>query len=111
MNTYEALIIFPESIKEDELESRLKPVLAEFENLGGRTVHSTRMGRKQFARTMQKQTSGHYVLVTFELEGTKIPDLLKRYKTNDDVFRVQIVTANQSNATTTAEATTAEAEV
>ncbi len=91
MNKYEAMLIFPESLKEEQLETAMDKIKAEIEKMGGKVEGATRLGRRQFARKMEKQGSGNYAVVTFLLGGDKIAALQGRFKLNEEIFRVQIV--------------------
>ena len=93
MNKYEAMFIFPESIKDSALEETLGTVKAEIKKLGGEVDSATRLGKRAFSRPMKKQEAGQYALVAFRAGGDIIPQLLARYKLDEDVFRVQIVRA------------------
>ena len=93
MNKYEAMIIFRENLKDTDWDGSVEAVRAEIEKLGGKTTSSTRLGKREFARPMQKQQGGHYGLVAFQLEGDKVAALQARLKLNEQVFRVQVVTA------------------
>jgi small subunit ribosomal protein S6 len=88
---YEAMFIFPEALKEEALDASVDKVKGEIERCGGKVVSTTRLGRRAFARPMQKQLSGQYIVVTFSLEGDKLKALQARLKLNEDIFRVQIV--------------------
>ncbi len=93
MNKYEAMIIFRESLKDTEWDGAVDTVRAEIEKLGGSMSSCTRLGKRDFVRPMQKQVSGHYALMAFELDGDKVGPLQARLKLNNDVFRVQVVVA------------------
>ena len=93
MNKYEAMVIFRESLKDTEWDGAVEAVRAEIEKLDGKLTSSTRLGKREFAWPMQKQTSGHYGLVAFQLAGDKVAALLARLKLYDQVFRVQVVAA------------------
>ena len=93
MNKYEAMIIFQENLKETDWDGAVDAVRAEIEKLGGKMTSSTRLGKRDFARPMQKQLSGHYGLVAFQLAGDKVTALQARLKLDEQVFRVQVVTA------------------
>lgn len=94
MNKYEAMIIFPDAVKDEALDAALEKVEAEIEKSGGKVESKTRMGRRQFARPMDKQTTGQYMVVNFKLDGAKLSALQGRFKLNEDIFRIQIVKAN-----------------
>ena len=93
MNKYEAMIIFRESLKETDWDGTVDAVRAEIEKLGGKVASSTRLGKRDFARPLQKQQSGHYGLIAFELAGDKVAALQARLKLDEQVFRVQVVAA------------------
>ncbi|NCD22457.1 MAG: 30S ribosomal protein S6 [Spartobacteria bacterium] len=93
MNKYEAMIIFQESLKETDWDGAVDAVRAEIEKLGGKMTSSTRLGKREFARVMQKRESGHYGLIAFQLAGDKVAPLQARLKLDERIFRVQVVTA------------------
>ena len=93
MNVYEAMYIFPDRLKEEEVDGVLKNARAEIERLGGNVISSTRLGRRAFARPIQKTNYGHYAVVTFEFAPDQIPALHARCKLNEDVLRIQTVRA------------------
>jgi len=93
---YEATIIFRDSLQDAEWDGAVDSVRAEIARQGGTLASCTRLGRREFARPMKKQTAGHYGFLAFELDGDKIPALLARLKLNDYVFRIQVVNATGS---------------
>lgn len=95
LNLYEAMFIFPESLKEDQLDGVVNHARGEIEKLGGRIENTTRLGKRAFARRMNKQQGGHYVVIGFRLAGDQITALQERYKLAEEVFRVQIHCADE----------------
>lgn len=93
MNKYEAMIIFREDLKDTDWDTAVAAVDAEIQKLGGSVSSTTRLGKREFARPLQKQVSGHYGLMAFQLAGDKVAPLLARLKLDEQVFRVQVVTA------------------
>ena len=93
MKKYEAMIIFRETLKDTEWDGAVGVVGQEIEKLGGKMTSCTRLGKREFARQMQKQNSGHYGLMALQLDGDKVAALQARLKLNEQVFRVQVVTA------------------
>lgn len=90
MNRYEAMVILPESLTEDEIEKGLGVLNAAIKKLGGTANKATRMGRRTFARPLDKQTAGEYALVRFELPGDQVDALLHDLKLEEAIFRIQI---------------------
>lgn len=89
MNRYEAMVILPETLTEEEIEQGLDRLTASIKKLGGQASKASRMGRKTFARPMNKQTVGEYALLRFELAGEKIADLQASLKLDEAIFRIQ----------------------
>ncbi len=95
MNTlYEGLFIFPESLDEEGLDQAIARVKEELEKLGGAIESTTRMGKKMFARPLKKQKAGLYVVMMFNLEGSKVDAFKARLKLSTNVFRHQFVEAS-----------------
>jgi len=92
---YEGLFIFPETLDEDHLEMAITRVKEELEKLGGSLESTTRMGKKNFARPLKKQKAGFYVVMMIKLEGTNVDAFKKRLKLATDVFRSQLVIAEE----------------
>lgn len=93
MNKYEAMIIFRETLKDTDWDGAIEAIRVEIEKQGGKMTSSTRLGKREFARPMQKQQGGHYGLIAFQLEGDKVATLQARLKLDEQVFRVQVVSA------------------
>jgi len=98
MTKYEAMFIFPEILKEEDLDAAIDKVKTEVDKLGGRVEGATRMGRRQFARPLDKQSGGQYAVMTFQLDGSKMQGLKGRLKLNEEIFRVQIVRVDEPKA-------------
>ena len=93
MNAYEGMFIFPVDMVGEDLEEALTSVRLEIEKLGGEVDAMTRLGKRNFARYMDKKEAGQYAVVTFHLAGDQVGPLRARLKLNEKVFRVQIVRA------------------
>jgi ribosomal protein S6 len=95
LNTlYEGLFIFPEVLDEEALDLAIGRVKEELEKLGGAIESTTRMGKKAFARPLKKQKAGLYVVMMFNIDGTKLDAFKARLKLSTNVFRHQFVEAS-----------------
>ncbi len=103
MSRYEGMFIFPDRLKEEEVDDAIKAVRAEIEKHGGAIVSNIRLGRRPFARVMQKESHGHYAVVVFDIDGEQLPVLHSRFKLNDQVMRAQFVRAAEEAAAPVAE--------
>ncbi len=53
------------------------------------------LGKRTFARPMQKRENGVYALVRFEMDPSKVRELVNRYRLVEEVFRVQILAVDE----------------
>ena len=88
--TYEGLFIYHERLPEDRVEGITAQVRAEIEKHGGKVLEVRSMGRRAFARPMQKCEAGWFVSVFFEITADKVVALAPRFHLMEDVFRTQI---------------------
>ena len=95
---YEGLFIFPESLSDDALEKSIDTVKSEIESLGGSLEKSVKMGKKYFTRELNKEKSGHYVVLVFNIEGSKVDAFKARLKLSTDVFRYQFSVLSEINS-------------
>jgi len=91
LNRYEAMVILPESLTEDEIEKGLGVLTAAVKKAAGTVAGKpTRLGRKAFARPMAKQTAGEYALMRFEMPGGNVDAFQKSLKLEEAIFRIQV---------------------
>ncbi len=95
MKKYDALYIFVGIAKDDVLEANLEHALTEVTRLGGAVIAKDSLGRRSFARPMNKHESGVYVKVRFELDPAKLEELTNRYHLMEEVFRVQFLAVDE----------------
>ena len=95
MKKYDALYIFVGIAKDDALEANLEKALAEVTRLGGNILEKVSLGKRGFSRPMKKRESGVYVKVRFELDPSKVEELVNRYHLVEEVFRVQILAVDE----------------
>jgi small subunit ribosomal protein S6 len=91
MKKYDGLYIFAGQAKDDVLEGQIAKAVAEVTRLGGNILSQEVLGKRAFARPMRKRESGVYVMVRFELDPSKVKELVNRYRLVEEVFRVQIL--------------------
>lgn len=95
MKKYDAMYIFVGVAKDDVLNANLEKALAEITRLGGNLLATDSLGKRVFARPMSKKESGVYVKVRFELDPSKVKELINRYHLVEEVFRVQILAVDE----------------
>lgn len=90
MNGYEGVFILSDSLQDEALQQAAGRVRAEIEKLGGEVQREQVVGRRSFARRMQKRDAGCYVLYEFKLAPDKVDALKSRYALSEEIFRFQI---------------------
>ncbi|MBR4653830.1 MAG: 30S ribosomal protein S6 [Kiritimatiellae bacterium] len=95
MKKYDGLYIFAGQAKDDVLDGHIAKALAEVTRFGGNVLSQEVLGKRAFAHPMRKRESGVYVLVRFELDPSKVAELVKRYRLVEEVFRVQILAVDE----------------
>ena len=95
MKKYDGLYIFAGQAKDDVLEGQIAKAIAEVTRLGGNVLTQEVLGKRAFARPMRKRESGVYVMVRFELDPSKVKELVNRYRLVEEVFRVQILAVDE----------------
>ena len=91
MKKYDGLYIFANTAKDEVLDKQIDKARGEITRLSGNVLSTEVLGKRNFARVMQKRDSGIYVRMRFELDPGQISNLLGRYRLSGDVFRVQIL--------------------
>jgi small subunit ribosomal protein S6 len=98
LKKYDGLFILGGSLKDEALDKVVAKSTEEITRLGGSVGEIEVLGRRNFARTMQKRDNGVYVKVAFELAPDKVAALHARYRLNEDVFRFQALVRDERMA-------------
>ena len=110
MKKYDGFYIFAGQAKDDVLDSYIQKAVAEITRLEGVILSQEVLGKRPFARRMRKRESGVYVMVRFELDPTKVKELVNRYRLVEEVFRVQILAVDERRESQIAQERTERAE-
>jgi ribosomal protein S6 len=95
LNTYEALIIFPSQLRDDELKVAVERVEKEIDRAEGVRVGTEVAGKRSFARPMQKRDSGVYVRIGFSMNPAAMAGFRARLKLQESIFRVQVTRVDE----------------
>lgn len=98
MKTYEAMFIFSSALKDDALEKVLERIRGEIAKVNGAIVSSQTLGTRTFARPMQKKDAGLYVRMMVSLDPKDVGALTAKFRLNEDIFRVQLLTEDKVKA-------------
>ena len=87
---YDGLYIFVGAAKDESLEKTVEKMRGEITRLSGTILAAEVLGKRSFARLMQKRDHGTYVRIRFELDPANVATLRERYRLIEDLFRVQL---------------------
>jgi ribosomal protein S6 len=85
-------------MKDEELKTEVERVEKEITRLNGRMVGTELIGRRSFARTMQKKEAGVYARLGFEMDPAATSALLARFRLNEGIFRIQLTRVKEPMA-------------
>ena len=88
---YEMMLIFPDTLEEDDATATLDRATSSIEDQGGRVVETAWWGKRQFAYEINKRTFGWYAVVDFELGDEGLREVERQLKINDNVLRFKTV--------------------
>jgi len=91
VNEYEAMVIFQEALSEEGIEKGIEEFKVTLVKLGGEVATVTRMGRKVFARKMDKSTAGEYALIRFSMDPARTNSIREELRRSEYLFRLNIM--------------------
>jgi ribosomal protein S6 len=100
---YDGLYIFVGAAKDEMLDKTVEKMRNEITRLSGAILNTEVLGKRSFARTMQKRDHGTYVRIRFELDAANLATLRERYHLMEDLFRVQILMVDERREAVIAE--------
>jgi ribosomal protein S6 len=100
---YDGLYIFVGAAKDEMLDKTMEKMRNEITRLSGAIINTEVLGKRSFARTMQKRDHGTYVRIRFELDPASLATLRERYHLMEDLFRVQILAVDDRREAVIAE--------
>jgi len=95
MKKYDGMYIFANVAKDDSIDGLIEKASNEITRLNGKVLSTNVLGKKSFARTMQKKDGGVFVKIRFELNPVQVVTLQGRYGLLEDFFRVQILAVDE----------------
>lgn len=95
MNKYDGLYILVGANKDEALDKAIEKAQSELTRLGGKVLDTQNLGKRTFARPLAKKDNGVYIRIRFEMDPSKIEELINRYHLADEIFRVQILSVDE----------------
>ncbi len=101
MKKYEAVFILNIRKVDDEGDAFTKEFTGMVEEWGGEMVAAESMGRKQFAREINKAKAGIYWNYIFNLDPDKVLAIRNQFRLDDRVIRLMIINYDRPETKTT----------
>jgi small subunit ribosomal protein S6 len=90
---YELMYVVRPDLDEDGLRSAVEAVQGLVEGQGGEVLTTTPWGKRRLAYEIAGLRDGHYVIVEFRGDGSKVKELERALRINDQVIRHMITIA------------------
>jgi small subunit ribosomal protein S6 len=90
---YELMYVVRPDLDEDGLRSAVEAVQGLVEGQGGEVLTTTPWGKRRLAYEIAGLRDGHYVIVEFRGDGSKVKELERALRINDHVIRHMITIA------------------
>ena len=91
MKKYEAVFILDMRKVEDEGKAFSEELAKNIQSWGGNMVEAIAMGRKQFAREINKRKAGIYWNYIFEIDPLKVKEIRNKYRLDERMIRMLII--------------------
>ncbi len=98
MNHYELLYIIPLAIGENKVEATKNKVDNMLKTLMAEVTMQEEIGKRKLAYPIKQVRYGHYILMEFNLEPSKLKDLERDFRLSTDILRWQIVSKKIKSA-------------
>jgi small subunit ribosomal protein S6 len=92
MDKYELVLIVDAALSQNEKDGVIKDVGLAIEKCDGKVVNSqVWLDKQKMPFLMKKRSEGTYYLIHFEGGGSKLPELRRAMKLNDNILRSLII--------------------
>ena len=92
LKTYESMIIVMPTLNEDAAKKENEKIQSFIKENGGEVLKIDEWGKRKLAYEIQKFTEGYYFVYNYTFEPSKISQLERYYKLNENVIRYNILT-------------------
>ena len=87
MAYYESVLVFRQDLTESQVKEKAAKFSEIIKELGGDVKSTEFWGLKNLAYIIRKNRKAHYVMLNIELDGSKITELERRSRIDEDVIR------------------------
>ncbi|MBR5625166.1 MAG: 30S ribosomal protein S6 [Alphaproteobacteria bacterium] len=99
MAYYESVLVFRQDMTEPQVKEKAAKYTEIIKELGGDVKSTEFWGLKNLAYIIRKNRKAHYVMLNIELDGSKITELERRARIDEDVIRFLNVRVEELSTT------------
>ena len=99
MAYYESVLVFRQDLTEPQVKEKAAKFSEIIKELGGDVKSTEFWGLKNLAYIIRKNRKAHYVMLNIELDGSKIDELERRSRIDEDVIRFLNVRVDELSST------------
>ena len=99
MAYYESVLVFRQDLTESQVKEKAAKFSEIIKELGGSVKSTEFWGLKNLAYIIRKNRKAHYVMLNIELDGSKITELERRSRIDEDVIRFLNVRVDELSST------------
>lgn len=98
MKEYELLTVVKPNMDTEEVNKIIEKFEETIVNYGGKVLNTDKVGRKKLSYEIQKFRDGFFCIHRIELDESKVAELKRQLKLNDNVLRYMLLTADKVSA-------------
>ncbi|CUV65112.1 30S ribosomal subunit (SSU) protein S6 [Sulfurovum sp. enrichment culture clone C5] len=87
MNCYETLFVVKPTLTEQEIASQVTKIKDVLVKEGAELIATDDMGMRKLAYTVDKQNRGYYTVLYYKADGSKIAEIERNLKINEDIIK------------------------
>ncbi|KIM04858.1 MAG: 30S ribosomal protein S6 [Sulfurovum sp. AS07-7] len=87
MNCYETLFVVKPTLTEQEIASQVAKIKEVLAKENAELIATDDMGMRKLAYTVAKQNRGYYTVLYYKADGSKIAEIERNLKINEDIIK------------------------
>ena len=91
MRNYEIMFILSTQLSDDEKKAGVKLVEETLTKAGAVELKTEIWGDRKLAYPIKKKENGYYVLILFQIDGTRLPEVEAKLNISESILKYMIV--------------------
>ena len=90
MNSYETVVIINNKLKQEEIKNEIEKIQKLINEIG-KVTKVEDLGKRKLAYEIKKHTEGYYCSFEFNSDGSKISELERFYRIEDNILKFMVI--------------------